>query len=68
MLYADEKVMLASLCRSNGTYAVLQAILEINTEACKSTYCDNPGAVIHQDTETLKQAVQMMAMNHPLRG
>lgn len=51
-----------------GTFAVAEALSKIGRAKCDGDYVNNPGAIIHRDTQVLEDAVLVMRHSHPLRG
>lgn len=57
------------LCRLYGTYEVAKCIKNIAvTTSDEFHHHGNHDAIIHKDAITLTNALNMMAMSHPLRS
>ncbi len=69
MIITNPQVLaeLQAIARSYGTACVVTALYEMASKEAETDYANNPDAVIHRDVVTLKQAVEDLKLNHPLR-
>lgn len=58
---------LRAIAHSYGTACAVTTLYEMASKAAATDYANNPDAVIHRDVATLKQAVEDLKLNHPLR-
>lgn len=64
----EHLIQLEEMTNWYGTFAVAAALATIGRNKCNGDYKENPGAVIHRDTQIIEDAVTVMRNSHPLRG
>ena len=68
MIHPSDSDALAEMLRHYGTFGLTQELARLSQQASETDYKNNLEAVIHRDSKTLNHAVQLMALNHPLRS